>query len=196
MTRRFNFLFALTLGIAFLATSLTAQPLSFEEASNDEISILTKETKTPYPPKPKDMWEVSLHAGILGMGADTPNELFPGVGFGLGIRKSLGYSWSLRADFVYGNTKGLDQTAYLPLSRVAPIAALGYNAQTPFVMNYKTNYTSLGLQALWNITNIKFHGSASKLGIYAIAGIGGYTYNTKYNALNGTALYDFNTILF
>ncbi len=198
MTRRFNFLFALTLGIAFLATSLTAQPLSFEEASNDEISILTKETKSPYAPKPKDMWEVSLHAGILGVGADTPFELFPGVGFGVGVRKSLGYSWSLRGDILYGNTKGLDYVGYAdattPVQQLTA-TSVGYSAADPFVFNFKTAYTSVGLQALWNITNIKFHGSASKLGIYTIAGLGVFTVDTKYDALNGNTKYDFSSII-
>jgi OOP family OmpA-OmpF porin len=199
MTRRFNFLFALTLGIAFLATSLTAQPLSFEEASNDEISILTKETKTPYPPKPKDMWEISLHGGLLGVGADTPNELFPGFGLGLGVRKSLSYTWSLRGDFLYGRTTGLDYSvgggATTPIAELTA-APLNYSGTNGFVFNYQATYISAGLQAVFNLTNIKFHGNASKLGIYGFAGLGVFTVDTKYDALDAAGQpYNFTTMI-
>ena len=99
MTRRFNFLFVLTLVFAMCATTLMAQPLVSEQSSDDEISSLTKDPK-PYSPKPKDMWELGVHGGYLAVGADTPLRVpFAGFGGGVSLRKSLGYTFSLRADF-------------------------------------------------------------------------------------------------
>lgn len=197
MTRRFNFLFTLALALAMSATTLSAQPLVSEQSSDDEISILTKDPKSNYSNKPSDMWELGLHAGYLGIGADTQFKLpFAGFGAGASIRKSLGYTVSLRADFLYGNTYGLDYVPYWGSTEpIGKLKTLGYTEQNPFVFNYKTTYTSFGLQALYSFSNIKFHSTAPKLGVYAIAGLGGFTVTTKYDALKNGAIYDFTGTL-
>lgn len=203
MTRRFNFMFVLTLAFAMCATTMMAQPFVSEQSSDDEISSLTKDPKA-YSPKPKDMWELGVHAGYLGVGADTPFKIpFAGVGGGLSLRKSLGYTFSLRADFLIGNTYGQDYVPYWAATQ--PVGILtgnldgngnGYTQANPFVFNYKTTYTSLGLQAIYNFTNIKFHSTAPKLGFYGIIGLSGFGVNTFYDALDANGnLYDFAGLL-
>ena len=198
MTRRFNFLFVLTLAFAMCATTIMAQPLVSEQSSNDdEISSLTKDPKA-YSPKPKDMWELGVHGGYLGVGGDTPFRIpFAGVGGGLSLRKSLGYTFSLRADFLIGNTYGQD---YVPSwSTTEPVGILrnlpnnqAYTQDNPFVYNFKTTYTTVGIQALYNLTNIRFHSTAPKLGFYGIVGLSGFTVNTFYDALDADGqIYNF-----
>jgi outer membrane protein OmpA-like peptidoglycan-associated protein/opacity protein-like surface antigen len=62
-----------------------------------------------FPSKPKDMWELGVHAGYLQYAGDVNSQ--PGYGFGLHIRKSLGYVFSVRGNFMYGVAYGLN---YLP----------------------------------------------------------------------------------
>lgn len=197
MTRRFNFLFVLTLAFAMCATTLMAQPFVSDQSSDDEISSLTKDPKA-YSPKPKDMWELGVHAGYLGVGADTPFKIpFAGIGGGVSLRKSLGYTFSLRADFLIGNSYGQDYYASWRVTQpVGILTNLGYSEANPFVYNYKTTYTSFGIQALYNFTNIKFHSTAPKLGIYGILGLSGFGVNTFYDALDANGnVYDFATLL-
>lgn len=197
MTRRFKFLFVFTLVLAVASTALTAQPLASEQASDEGISELTKDPNFPAN-KPSDMWELGLHVGYLGLGADTPAKLpFAGFGGGISLRKSLGYTFSLRGDFMYGRTYTQDYFAYATTTTaVSELTALGYNANNPFAFNSQTTYTSFGLQALYSFTNIKFHSTAPKLGIYGVAGIGGFSAKVNYDALkaDGTT-YDFVNLL-
>ncbi len=196
MTRRFNFLFVLALAFAMCSTTLTAQPFVSEQSSDDEISELTKDPKYPVD-KPNDMWELGLHAGMLGYGADTQFKLpFPGFGGGLSVRKSLGYTFSLRAELLYGQTYGQDYTGYWSANQpVGALTSIGYTSANPFVFNYKSTYTSFGIQALYTLTNIKFHTTAPKLGIYGLVGIGGFKVNTKYDAKNASGVaYDYSVL--
>lgn len=198
MTRRFNFMIVLTLAFAMFTTTLMAQPLMSEQSSSDdEISSLTKDPKT-YPPRPKDMWELGVHAGYLGVGGDTPFRIpFAGVGGGLSLRKSLGYTFSLRADFLIGNSYGQDFVPYWATTQPIDIlTGLGYTQANPFVHNFKTTYTSFGIQGVYNFTNIKFHSTAPKLGIYGFLGLGGFTVNTFYDAKDASGnIYDFTGLL-
>ena len=65
-----------------------------------------------FPSKPKDMWELGIHGGYLQYAGDVNTQ--PGYGFGLHVRKSLGYVFSLRGNFIYGVAYGLN---YLPTPR-------------------------------------------------------------------------------
>jgi outer membrane protein OmpA-like peptidoglycan-associated protein len=175
----------MSLVFALVATTLTAQPNVSEQQSDDEISVLTKDPKGGvYPPKPKDMWVLGLSVGSFGIAGDVvPRSPFSGYGFGLNVRKSLGYSWSLRGEFFYGRGYGQDFFGYgAATTPVSELTALGYSNSSPFVFNHQTTYSSLGVHAVYSFTNIKFHGSASKLGIYGMAGLGVYSVDTKYDA--------------
>lgn len=193
MTRRFKFLFVSTLVLAVASTALTAQPLASDKSSDEEISELTKDPNFPAS-KPSDMWELGLHVGYLGIAGDTPFQLpFAGIGGGISIRKSLGYTFSLRGEFLYGRTNGQDYFAYSDLTTAeSVIGNLGYTENSPFVFNNQTTYTSFGIQGVYSFTNIKFHSTAPKLGIYAVAGIAGFAVDVKHDALDANgAVYDY-----
>ena len=203
MKRRFNLLIVPTLVLAMCATTLVAQPLMSNQTSGDVISSLTKEPAT-YAPMPKDMWELGIHGGYFGNFGDTPLRT-PIAGFGGGIsaRKSLGYTFSLRAEFLRGTAYGQDY--YLNPRGTEAISILtgnldgngnGYSTNNPFVFNNRTTYTSLGFQAMYTFTNIKFHSTAPKLGVYGIAGINFFLATADFDALDSNDdLYDFTTIL-
>ena len=203
MTRRFNLLFVPTLVFAMCATTLMAQPLMSEQTSDDVISSLTKDPST-YSPKPKDMWQVGVHGGYLGSLGDTPLRTpVAGFGGGVSVRKSLGYTFSLRGEFVTGTTYGQDY--YLNPQGTLGASRLtgnldgngnGYSDVNPFVFNNRTTYTSLGLQAIYTFSNIKFHSTAPKLGIYGLLGLNAFRATADYDALDSNGdLYDFAAAL-
>ena len=203
MTRRFNLLFVPTLVFAMCATTLMAQPLMSEQTSDDVISSLTKDPST-YSPKPKDMWQVGVHGGYLGSLGDTPLRTpVAGFGGGVSVRKSLGYTFSLRGEFVTGTTYGQDY--YLNPQGTLGANRLrgnldgngnGYSDVNPFVFNNRTTYTSLGLQAIYTFSNIKFHSTAPKLGIYGLLGLNAFIATADFDALDSNGdLYDFAAAL-
>ena len=203
MTRRFNLLFVPTLVFAMCATTLMAQPLMSEQTSDDVISSLTKDPST-YSPKPKDMWQVGVHGGYLGSLGDTPFRTpVAGFGGGVSVRKSLGYTFSLRGEFVTGTTYGQDY--YLSPQGTLGASRLkgnldgngnGYSDVNPFVFNNRTTYTSLGLQAIYTFSNIKFHSTAPKLGIYGLLGLNAFIATADFDALDSNGdLYDFAAAL-
>ena len=203
MTRRFNLLFVPTLVFAMCATTLMAQPLMSEQTSDDVISSLTKDPST-YSPKPKDMWQVGVHGGYLGSLGDNPLRTpVAGFGGGVSVRKSLGYTFSLRGEFVTGTTYGQDY--YLNPQGTLGASRLtgnldgngnGYSDVNPFVFNNRTTYSSLGLQAIYTFSNIKFHSTAPKLGIYGLLGLNAFRATADYDALDSNGdLYDFAAAL-
>ena len=176
-----------------------------------------------FPAKPRNQWEVGVKGGLFRVNGDVPSQLFS-PGFGFHVRKALGYTVSIRGEFMYGIGTGYSynsasnyakNTAWGsniadPAQRYsAPVAVAGANnvvtlvssktglATTPFekiYYNYKAKVQDLGLQGLFTINNINFHRSKTSLEIYAVAGIGGTVYETKVNALNGSAKYNFNML--
>ena len=58
----------------------------------------------PFPARPKDKIQLGLNVGLLMISGDVKAR--PGLGFGVSLRKSLGYLFSLRAGFMMGSTTG------------------------------------------------------------------------------------------
>ena len=55
-------------------------------------------------PKPRNMWEVGANGGYLFYSGDVPSK--GGWGAGVHFRKALDHAFSIRADILYGDTKG------------------------------------------------------------------------------------------
>ena len=61
--------------------------------------------------------------------------------------------------------------------------------------NYKTKLNDLSFQALFNLTNIRFHKAEPKFSLYAILGVGVTFYETNIDALNASGQkYNFSSI--
>jgi outer membrane protein OmpA-like peptidoglycan-associated protein len=173
-----------------------------------------------YPAKPRNQWEIGLKVGTFHVNGDVQAQ-FLTPGFGVHVRKAFGYVFSMRLEYNYGIGKGLDWTsnenyaknsawegntvatrysaAYSPAGGpvVSSMAAIGGNPATPIepvYYNYKTNVQDLSLQGVVTLNNIRFHKAQTKFTFYGFGGIGLATYDTKINAFNGTAKYNFSSI--
>lgn len=160
-----------------------------------------------FPAKPRSQWELGFKVGSPNIGGDV-SSIFPSFGWGLHVRKSFGYLLSLRAEFMSGSTKGLnwqDATSYM---KNPAWAANGYNgfqrqangqllpvSPDRVFYNYKTKLSELSGQALFSLTNIRFHKAQNNLNLYAIVGASMTLYDAKVDALNASGQkYNFNTI--
>ena len=146
----------------------------------------------PYPAKPRNQWEIGVKVGAFTIGGDVP-ALFPTPGFGIHVRKALGYVFSLRAEYMYGIGKGLNWKG-----RTAGVNDAwlnnGYSPNGIIYDNYKTTMQDLSIQGIFTMNNIRFHKDQTKFVVYGIVGLGASVYDTKVNALNGTTPYDFSGI--
>jgi outer membrane protein OmpA-like peptidoglycan-associated protein len=125
-----------------------------------------------------------------------------GFGFGLNVRKAISHAFSLRLNAGMGMAKGLNWRANGGFARNSALngavdSTADYTTLTyPYVYyNFKTNYSDLGLQGVFNIGNISFHNKEPKVGFYLFAGVGALLYNTQVNALDANgAVYDYEPV--
>ena len=81
---------------------------------SDEMTINPEQTRqwrlgqNKFPARPKDMWEIGIHYGHFMIDGDVDRKLPAGYGTGIHFRKAINYVLSLRFDFFYGQSKGLE----------------------------------------------------------------------------------------
>jgi outer membrane protein OmpA-like peptidoglycan-associated protein len=139
----------------------------------------------PFPAKPRNQWEVGVKGGLSTVSADVRAWL-PTWGWGVHVRKALGYMFSMRLEYDYMQGKGLNwQPAYYGYAANGVLNRYyNANASQPVFYNYRTVMHELALQGLFTLNNIKFHKAKSAASIYVLAGAGFMTYSTFYNALD------------
>lgn len=143
----------------------------------------------PFPPKPRSQWELGIKGGAFNILGDVPSSLTGG--FGVHLRKALGYVFSLRLEYTYGVGKGINwQPRTAGYSQ--PFINAGYTGT--IYDNYKTKVQDLSLETLISLTNLAFHKAKSNVNVYALLGLGASIYDVKVNALNGAARYNFSSI--
>jgi hypothetical protein len=215
-TKKYGFLLGLI--TLMLSTTASAQTNVWSDSSYYPSGALPQYNEFMnnlynFPPKPRNMWEVGVKVGAPTISGDVASN-FPTFGWGVHVRKALGYSLSLRAEYINGTATGLNwQEAlnYMKNPAWAINQQLGTNGYTgnqvtasgdrlpatdKVFYNYKAKVSDLGLQAIFNFSNIKFHSAKTKIGLYVLAGVGMTWYDTKVNALNGSTNYasQFNAI--
>ena len=135
-----------------------------------------------YPAKPRNQWEIGVKIGAVTISGDVP-AIFPTLGWGLHIRRALGYVFSMRLEYMNGTAKGLNwkESGFYR----APWTTVGGTGYTGNIFtNYKTKMNELSLQGIITLNNIRFHRAKTGINFYLLAGIGGMTYDTKINALD------------
>ncbi|MBL7712963.1 MAG: hypothetical protein JNL13_10875, partial [Chitinophagaceae bacterium] len=136
---------------------------------------------------------------------DVPAEMLwrGSYGLGLHVRKAIGYTFSVRADYNYGIAKGQGWQAASGYgsnpawNRFYEGASVAGGANQPVFYNYRTEVHQLNLDLVASTHNIRFHRAKTGVSFYGFAGLAGIAYGTRINALNenyGTYANDFNAI--
>jgi len=172
---------------------------SYEDSSVIPSSRLPQHTEFlngtyNYPAKPRNQWEIGVKGGAFTISGDVPAR-FPTPGFGLHVRKALGYVFSLRLEYLYGTGKGLHYAPSRNYMNNPAWSAYSSTQGQQVYYNYKAKVQDLSLQGVVTLNNIRFHKASTGMNLYGFAGIGGTVYETKINALdeNGRP-YNFNDI--
>jgi len=147
-----------------------------------------------FPAKPRNEIELGVSGGMFSISGDVSSKI-PTAGFDIHLRKALGYVFSLRLQYLYGVAKGQNWVASQGYTNNTAWTSNGYNPQTtPVYYNYRAHVQDLSLQGIFTLNNIRFHKQKSGMVVYAGAGIGATIYDTRVNALNGSAPYNFASI--
>src|ERR1700676_1388433 len=181
--------------LAFLSQSFAQDNTSAESSSSYDIrdsSVIPAKripqhneflnNAYPFPARPRDKWELGLKFGMSTVSGSVRAWL-PTFGVGGHVRKSLGYVFSLRAEYDYMSAKGLNWQPSYSGYAANPVLRSYFNASAnePVFYNYKTTIQELSLQGVANLNNIRFHKAKSSMLFYVFGGIGIATYATKYN---------------
>jgi OmpA-OmpF porin, OOP family len=150
-----------------------------------------------FPPKPNNMWEIGVNVGFLNVWGDvtsktpmTAKKFSHALGFGLTVRKALGYFLSLRGQWMHGTASGFEYRGHSPVER--PWSQLGYTGY--IYQNYKTKIDEISLQLVGSLNNISFHKPRNRFELHGFIGGGLMIYDPKINAMNGDSLYDFTNV--
>jgi hypothetical protein len=168
---------------------------------------------TSFPAKPRNMWEIGVSTGIFTVSGDVPAVVFTAPNFGVHVRKSFGYIFSLRAQYINTVAKGLQWKASENFAKnrawsegkyFAPRAVIGAGGVVSIVnqsvsangvesrsanrdivyYNYKTKVQDFGLQGIFTLNNIRFHKQKTGIVIYGGGGIGVTAFEARVNAIN------------
>jgi hypothetical protein len=140
-----------------------------------------------FPAKPRSQWEVGLSLGNFSVSGDIPSTN-PSLGFSAHVRRSIGYIFSLRLQYLNGVGKGMNWKANTLPDRTTAWdnASADYANNRVVYSNFKNNSQDLSLQGIFTLNNIRFHKNQTNLVLYAGAGIGATAYQTKLNALDAS----------
>ncbi len=147
-----------------------------------------------FPAKPRNEWELGVSGGLFTESSDVSAKL-PTFGFGVHVRKALGYVFSLRMQYTNGIAKGLNWKGSKAFGNDPAWVNAGYVPGSDIVYyNYRAHIQDLQLQGIFTLNNIRFHKAKTNMVFYLGAGVGGTIFNTHINALNGNTKYNFNSI--
>src|SRR5450631_3222061 len=101
----------------------------------------------PFPAKPRNQWEIGVKGGISSVAGDV-RSVFPTGGFGIHVRKALGYVFSLRAEYTWNRARGLNWSASQGYTKDPAWAAYSVANNDKVYYNYKTTIQDLSLQGV------------------------------------------------
>lgn len=160
-----------------------------------------------FPAKPRNQWEVGVSGGLFTLSSDVPAVL-PTFGFAAHVRKSIGYIFSLRLQYLNGTAKGLNWNASgnfgnntalnkiysAPVNTAGTATSISGRPAEVVYYNYKNRSQDLSLQGIVTLNNIRFHKNKTSFVFYGGAGIGATAYETKINAINDATGDNYSTL--
>ncbi|MBL0081986.1 MAG: OmpA family protein [Saprospiraceae bacterium] len=175
--------------LLFLGGTLFAQ----DDMKKDQTDASFRMGQSNYTAKPKNAWELGVHAGHFFIDGDVDRTIPGGYGLGLHLRKAIHYSFSIRADLFYGSATGLEPQRWTHASVGEPVGGgliekeyLPYeNNADGWFLSLKTTQVYGVMQGVLNIGNILFHQKNNKWNWYWTLGVGLSSHKTKLDLLDG-----------
>jgi outer membrane protein OmpA-like peptidoglycan-associated protein len=171
-------LLAGAVGLLSASTSFAqVQPTGYDALDSSKVSSkrMVQQNnftnhQSNFPAKPRDMWELGFSGGLHLISGTVPPQ--PGFGGGVSLRKALGHTFSLRAEYIGSIDKGQDyklrpSQAAGGINPWARTAALNGGMIVP---NYKSQNHQLSLDVIASLSNILFYRAEPKVNWYLLAG--------------------------
>jgi outer membrane protein OmpA-like peptidoglycan-associated protein len=144
-----------------------------------------------FPAKPRNQWEIGIKGGLFQVSGDVPARFFS-PGFGAHVRKSFGYIFSMRLEYLYGIGKGqhfrqVENFGKNPAYGGNLPAAQMYSA--PYLLHGGPNTTPTTVSSKYRWTNVNADRATSFQRVY-------YNYKTKVQDLSLEGIITLNNIRF
>lgn len=168
------------------------KPTGYDALDSSKVSTRNMEqfnsfrnNQSDYPAKPRNMWELGFHGGYHFIQGDV--AAMPGFGGGISLRKALGHTFSVRAEYTGSFDKGLDYTRKSPVysNSNAWATTAGANGGTIYA-NYKTATHQASLDFIASLSNILFYKAQPKVNWYVLAGYSLVLADVDVDALNAS----------
>ncbi len=143
----------------------------------------------PYPAKPRDMWQIGLTGSALVPVFDVPNNPLPGYAAGLYLRKSLGYTVSVKLAAQYAEAKGTEFRKGTNPGNLPTDALRTAYAGKVILPAYKMQAVIPSVEMIFSFKNILFNQGNPKTNIYLTAGYTPFAYHTTLDLLDGSNAY-------
>jgi hypothetical protein len=141
----------------FAWTALFAAVLFSTPAFAQDKPAVTSASSSSSTPKPKNMWEVGLHAGTMFAGGDIKSKF--GVAGGVHVRKAIDHLFSIRVDLLGGMLSG---ESFDP------------------DRNYESTWLSGTAFGVLSLNSFRFDRTVRKVNYYAMVGGGANTFETAF----------------
>jgi len=149
----------------------------------------------PFPAKPRNEWEIGVKGGYT-YGFTDVNNWGPTGGFGIHLRKALGYVVSLRAEYDWIRLRGLNWSPTQAYGKNYVLASYYGNNGPEIWYNYRSTVHELTLQTMFSFNNINFHRAKTGWNYYIFFGGGAMTYSTFYKTVDGSGNpYDYSSVI-
>lgn len=183
--------------------------ISAAESVEDDMTVDPEQNKAwrqglhPYSAKPKNMWELGIHAGYSWISGDVEAVFPAGFGLGLHLRKAINYTLSIRLDAWYLQSRGYDARplGFQTLTSERLYRQQGNNtsglngyAGGNVHRNYKARILGGSIEGVLNIGNLLFHQHRNKWNLYTLVGLGLNVNDTDVDLFDGSSLYNFGSV--
>jgi outer membrane protein OmpA-like peptidoglycan-associated protein len=153
----------------------------------------------PFPAKPRNQWEIGVKGGYT-TGLTDVHNWGPTGGFGVHVRKAMGYLFSLRLEYDWLRLRGLNYQPTQAYGRNPVLSSYygdGSLPNTQYIFNnYRSTIHELSLHGVFTINNINFHKAKTGWNMYFFGGPGIATYSTFMKTIDGSgAPYNYSDII-
>ncbi|MEZ4906490.1 MAG: OmpA family protein [Saprospiraceae bacterium] len=179
---RINFL----LYLIFISIPLISQNQGTK--SNSKIKLEKKPLSNKKNKNEKS--EIGLSGGLFYIAGDIPFQIKNSIGLGFHYRKAISYSFSYRISAFHGQAHGLSTYPWLYSDMGGGLKADIFNVysqnQEGWFPSYKTYYTYLSVESIFNWGNMNFNKKVTNWNFYLGLGLGFSNYSTWLDLLDGT----------
>lgn len=138
-----------------------------------------------FPSKPRNQWELTLKAGMSNIWGDVTSKTvfnapkpMNALGFGLSLRKAMGYTFSWRLNYDFQNATGFDYRARYAATE-KPWNGIADYSGGQIYSNYNFRMHELSLQLVAASNNIKFHKAKNTVSLHGFLGAGVMLHKTN-----------------